>query len=224
MSIIGSNNKSCITDAVYKFYVESETELTPHHEYYFGLYINEYVISFSNVFQKTQVDGRSLYEIDFFKYHPNTSRSCIPLNLIAHESKVVNIIGFAFPLDKQKMKLYSNFYYEKADMFDLEPSQMYELGVSYHESELTSDIRNTRGDCRSVRRYDKDGFYTDNVFRFLDGMFASGFVFPRHITDSLLHYLEVELAYSVLSSKGCAPTQACALSSSEPARDYLLVD
>ena len=166
MSIIGSNNKSCITDAVYKFYVESETELTPHHEYYFGLYINEYVISFSNVFQKTQVDGRSLYEIDFFKYHPNTSRSCIPLNLIAHESKVVNIIGFAFPLDKQKMKL----------------------------------------------------------FRFLDGMFASGFVFPRHITDSLLHYLEVELAYSVLSSKGCAPTQACALSSSEPARDYLLVD
>ena len=46
MSIIKSNNNVCISDAVQKFYIESGSELTPYSNYYFGLYINEYLIAY----------------------------------------------------------------------------------------------------------------------------------------------------------------------------------
>lgn len=194
MSIIESSNCENISDTVYKFYVESENELIPNSNYYFGLYIDSDVIAFSNVFEKTQIGGLNLYGIDFFKYHPDTKNKCIPLNLIVHQSKHVNIIGFIFPLKKRNMKNYSKYYYEISNDIELKSSceTSYEMIVSYHDSELTRDIRNTRGERGLVSRYDSNDFYTDNVFRFVSGMYGPAFKYKSHITDSLLNYLDVK--------------------------------
>ncbi len=159
-------------DAIETFYVKTGEELSANENFYIFLKIGDNIVSFTNKFQKVNIEGIELYEINFF-----AKKMTIPMNLVSDYKYVkISIIGSNYPFSNDgfiTIKYFNDIYYLKGDPIISEnESNHSESIIIYNDSELAKIIRSKYNSDSKIHKIYEDflGFPIDNIFRTMHGL------------------------------------------------------
>lgn len=174
--IANDSGKYVINDSVHKFYVRSDTPLISNSNYYIAFYMAGTNITFTNRFNLVE-STNNLYELELF-----VQSQVLPLDTVIYNEHDVSFIGFNYP-SIENIKKFTEIYYHKIPN-DLDTRQKLdkcnEIIVSYHDSQLTQDIRKKYVGLQCMKVY---GENTDNVFRFMSGMWGPAYTREKSVLD-----------------------------------------
>ncbi len=161
-----------IYEPVKYFFIKYDEEIIPDSDYYIYIYINGYMISFTNKFTKILYQESFFYQLNFFQ-----NDMVIYFDIMAKQNAKIAIFGFKKNQNTVTFKNFDKLFYQKGESRPIIEQFMRDY-ISYHESNLTNYIRSS---CSPSFFSSIHKLYENNLDNFIvytdDGMVATAYTY-----------------------------------------------